>query len=185
MMQTADVVIVGGAAVGSAVAHYLTSDPAFSGRVVIVERDPTYAACATALSAASIRHQFSNPVNVAMSRYGTQVLRRFKADFGLDPGFHEGGYLFLAATQSQEATLAANHAVQADQGADVVLWSRGPVGPLRSRTSPPKTSSRSELRPFGRGLVRSRRFDDRFPPVGAHPRRRSHPGRGHRSFARP
>jgi glycine/D-amino acid oxidase-like deaminating enzyme len=124
MMQTADVVIVGGAAVGSAVAHYLTSDPAFSGRVVIVERDPTYAACATALSAASIRHQFSNPVNVAMSRYGTQVLRRFKADFGLDPGFHEGGYLFLAATQSQEATLAANHAVQKGLGADVVLWSQ-------------------------------------------------------------
>jgi glycine/D-amino acid oxidase-like deaminating enzyme len=124
MMQTADVVIVGGAAVGSAVAHYLTSDPAFSGRVVIVERDPTYAACATALSAASIRHQFSNPVNVAMSRYGTQVLRRFKADFGLDPGFQEGGYLFLAATQSQEATLAANHAVQKGLGADVVLWSQ-------------------------------------------------------------
>ena len=122
-MPTADVVIVGGAAVGAATAHYLTADPAFTGRVVIVERDTTYATSATALSAASIRHQFSTPLNVALSQFGTQVLTRFATDFGIDPGFHQGGYLFLAATPAQVDTLAANHAVQVGQGADVVLWS--------------------------------------------------------------
>jgi len=122
-MQTADVVIVGGAAVGAATAHYLTADPDFAGRVVIVERDTTYATSATALSAASIRHQFSTPLNVALSQFGTQVLQGFETAFGIDPGFQQGGYLFLAATPAQVDTLQANHAVQAGQGADVVLWS--------------------------------------------------------------
>jgi CBS domain-containing protein len=34
-----DVVIVGGAVIGSAVAHYLTANPDFGGSVLVVERD--------------------------------------------------------------------------------------------------------------------------------------------------
>ena len=51
---SADVVIVGGAAIGSSIAYYLAQDPAFTGRIVVVEKDPTYAKAASALSAASI-----------------------------------------------------------------------------------------------------------------------------------
>ena len=44
-METADVVIVGGGIVGSAVAYFLSTDAAFQGRrIVLVERDPSYAA---------------------------------------------------------------------------------------------------------------------------------------------
>jgi FAD-dependent oxidoreductase domain-containing protein 1 len=50
-----DVVVVGGGAMGSAVATFLLADPLFAGRVTIVERDPTFREASSALSAASIR----------------------------------------------------------------------------------------------------------------------------------
>ena len=70
--QHYDVVVVGGAAVGSAVAYFLTHDLAFSGTVAVIERDPSYAHAATTLSAASIRQQFSTPENIRMSRFGAE-----------------------------------------------------------------------------------------------------------------
>src|SRR6185295_9620959 len=112
--QTYDVVMVGGAAVGSSVAYFLTHDLGFTGSVVVIERDPTYAHAATTLSAASIRQQFSTPENIRMSRFGVEFFRDLKTRFGADAdiAFRERGYLLLAS-ESGEATLAANHAVQA------------------------------------------------------------------------
>jgi glycine/D-amino acid oxidase-like deaminating enzyme len=122
---SADVVVIGGAVIGSAAAYFLTrADSGFDGRVVIVERDPTFAGASTALSASGIRHQFSNPINVAISRFGTAFIKAAPDTLGVDLGFHEQGYLFLAATAEQEETLRANHAVQTSEGADVALLNR-------------------------------------------------------------
>src|ERR1044072_8288248 len=62
--KTFDVAIVGGAAVGSSVAYFLTHDLGFTGSVAVVERDPTYAQAATTLSAGSIRPQLSTPEDI-------------------------------------------------------------------------------------------------------------------------
>lgn len=123
--QHYDVVVVGGAAVGSAVAYFLTHDLAFSGTVAVIERDPSYAHAATTLSAASIRQQFSTPENIRMSRFGVEFFRSLKSRFGSDAdiGFRERGYLLLASETGEE-TLAANHAVQRAEGADIVLLDR-------------------------------------------------------------
>ncbi len=129
MRDSHDVVIVGGAVIGSAVAYYLMSNPDFDGTVLIVERDPQFRQASTSLSAASIRTQFSNAINVKISQYGGQVIRDFAdmmavGDSRPDLNFHGGGYLFLATQEAQAETLRLNHAVQRDSGADVVLWSR-------------------------------------------------------------
>ena len=120
--QAYDVVIVGGAAVGSAVAYFLTYDLGFTGSVAVIERDPTYAWCATTLSAASIRQQFSTPENIRMSRFGVAFFRDLKTRFGADAdiAFRERGYLLMAG-ESGAATLSANHQVQSAEGADIVL----------------------------------------------------------------
>jgi glycine/D-amino acid oxidase-like deaminating enzyme len=124
MQETSrDVVIVGGAVVGSAAAYFIAAHPAFSGRVLVLERDPSYAECATTRSAASLRHQFSTPENIRMSMFGTAFVRRVGELLAVDGerpdvGFHEGGYLFLA-TAAGRAVLAANHRVQTAEGADI------------------------------------------------------------------
>src|SRR5436853_3531320 len=98
-VQRYDVMIVGGAAVGSSVAYFLTHDLGFSGSIAVIERDPTYARAATTLSAASIRQQFSTPENIRMSRFGVAFFRELKERFGADAdiAFRERGYLLLAS----------------------------------------------------------------------------------------
>ena len=127
MKDSYDVVIVGGAVIGSAVAYFLTANPDFGGSVLVVERDPTYAKASTALSASSIRVQFSNPINVKISQFGGAFIRDFATTMQVgddrpDLNFHSGGYLFLAATEAQAQVLRENHEVQRACGADVVLW---------------------------------------------------------------
>lgn len=129
MKDTYDVVIVGGAVIGSAVAYYLSANPDFNGSILVIERDPTYLKAATSLSSSSIRTQFSNPINVKISQYGSEVIRNFGemmqvGDDKPDLGFHSGGYLFLASTPEQVQILKENHDVQISCGADVVLWNR-------------------------------------------------------------
>lgn len=128
MKHSYDVVIVGGAIIGSAVAYFLTANPDFQGSVLVVERDPTYRFAATSLSSSSIRTQFSNPINVKISQYGSAFIRDFAQTMQVageappDLNFHQGGYLFLAASDDQARTLRENHEVQRACGADVVLW---------------------------------------------------------------
>jgi len=125
--ERADVVVIGGAIIGSAVATFLAARPDFDGRIVVVERDPTYRTSSTTLSAASIRLQFSTPLNVEISRFGLEVVRhpeRFLAVDGEAPkvDFVENGYLFLA-TEAGLATLERNHAVQRSLDVPVALLS--------------------------------------------------------------
>jgi glycine/D-amino acid oxidase-like deaminating enzyme len=119
-MEKADVVIIGGGAMGSSAAWHLQGDPNFSGRIVVIERDPTYARASSALSASSIRQQFSTPLNIHLSRYGIGFLRQARELLDVDLGLKEPGYLFLASPAG-EAVLRANHAIQKGEGCAVEL----------------------------------------------------------------
>ena len=127
-----DVAIVGGGAIGAAVAWGLCALAGFGGTVAVIERDPSYAGASVALNAGGIRAQFSTAVNIALSAYGVEVLRAFPDLFAdgparPDPNFHEHGYLFLAATRAQEAAMRATHAAQTAAGAEVALLSPAEV----------------------------------------------------------
>jgi glycine/D-amino acid oxidase-like deaminating enzyme len=86
--------------------------------VVVLERDPLYRFASTTLSCASIRTQFSLPLNVRMSRFGSGFLDEMDALAEGGIGLVRRGYLLLA-TAAGEATLRANHAMQLREGADV------------------------------------------------------------------
>ena len=88
-----DVVIVGGAVVGSATAYFLAENPDFTGSVLVIEKDWTYQRSATALSSSSIRHQFSNAINVQVSQFGTEFIRNFGMSWGM------GGWLLFPFLQ--------------------------------------------------------------------------------------
>ncbi len=125
------VVIIGGGAVGSSTAYHLARDPAFTGSITVIERDPTYRIASSSLSCASIRQQFSTPVNVAMSRYGFQFLEQAHdllavGDDKAEVSLKRQGYLFLAG-EDGIATLREVHAIQCAAGADVALLSPGEI----------------------------------------------------------
>ena len=119
------VVIIGGGVVGSSTAYHLTRHPAFTGSVTVIERDPSYTRASTALSASSIRVQFSTPLNIALSQFGLEFIKAAETDLAVDGqgpklGLREPGYLY-AVPDSGLDILAENHAVQTQSGGDVVL----------------------------------------------------------------
>ncbi len=89
------IVIIGGGVIGSAIAYFLTlQQPGCE--VVVVERDPTYARASSALSASSIRQQFSTDINIQISAFGIGFLRNVGTLLAChgdvpDIGLHEGG----------------------------------------------------------------------------------------------
>jgi FAD-dependent oxidoreductase domain-containing protein 1 len=130
MGTSTDVAIIGGGAIGSSIAYFLASDPTFDGHVTVIERDPTYRQASSALSASSIRQQFSTPENIRMSRFGFGFLadagRHLAVDgedvMPVDVGLKERGYLYLAPP-GRETALREIHDVQEAEGAPVVLLS--------------------------------------------------------------
>ena len=116
-----DVVVAGGAAVGSSVAYHLAaSDPAL--KICVVEQDPAFVHASAMLSAGGIRQQFSTPANIQLSLYGVDFLRRLPTELSIpgedapDVQFKEQGYLLLASERGTE-TLRHNHATQRANGA--------------------------------------------------------------------
>jgi glycine/D-amino acid oxidase-like deaminating enzyme len=119
--RSADIVIVGGAAVGSAIAYFLKRD-GFGGRVAVVEKDPSYQWCASGRAVAGIRQQFSTPENIRLSQFGVGFFRNIKAEFGADAdiALRERGYMVMASPEGR-AALEANVALQRRLGADTEL----------------------------------------------------------------
>jgi glycine/D-amino acid oxidase-like deaminating enzyme len=131
MTATYDVVVIGGAVMGASAAYWLTRmSPGL--RVLVVERDPTYAKSSTALSVASIRQQFTTAVNVEISRFGIGFVRNFRESLGVDAGvdnlgLKENGYLFLAHSAEGAVTLGEVAAMQREHGAATELWTPAQV----------------------------------------------------------
>ena len=129
--RSADVVIVGGAAMGSSTAFFLKHEMDFAGSVLVAERDPAYLRASTSLSASSIRLQFSTPENIKLSAFGVEFLRSMAGRFGpeADPHLQEGGYLIMAGLDG-EALLKQNISTQRHEGADTEFY---PATGLKAR----------------------------------------------------
>lgn len=126
LRKSYDIVIIGGAMYGSAVAWFLSDNPDFEGSVLVIERDPTYEKCATAHTNSCIRQQFSNPVNVKISQFGAEFIKGFKGFMGNDARVPElaiqsYGYMYLADTDAFADQLRSAQKVQLDAGAATQL----------------------------------------------------------------
>jgi len=121
-----DVIIVGGAVMGSSVAyHLLISDPKI--RLALVERDPTYSQASSSLSLGGVRVQFSLKENIQISLYALDCFARFEEEMAISGekpsiNFRQEGYLFLIDS-SGRALAEESLALQKKLGCEVEWWS--------------------------------------------------------------
>ena len=125
MREAASVVVVGGGVIGSSIAVRLRQRLR-DARVVVVERDPTYARASSRLATGGIRQQYDSPLNVAMARYGTTFSRQFDqltaaCGHRSRAWFRQRGYLFLA-DEGNAARFERTYAIQKASGANVERW---------------------------------------------------------------
>lgn len=119
--STYDVVIIGGAIMGSSTAWFLTDTPDFDGSVLVIERDMSYASCSTAHTNSCIRQQFSTELNVRISQFGADFVKNLRRYMGGDVrvphlGIQNFGYMYLADTDTFARTLRENAFVQRAAG---------------------------------------------------------------------
>lgn len=120
-----DVIIVGGAIMGSSAAWFLSDDKDFDGRVLVVERDTSYENCSTSHTNSCMRQQFSTELNVRISQFAADFVKNLRQYMGGDDripelGIRNFGYMYLADNEpfadvlreSQKVQLAAGAATQ-------------------------------------------------------------------------
>lgn len=99
------VVIVGAGAIGCSIAYFL-SRQSVAREIWVVERDPSYQRASSALSASSIRQQFSTPACIELSQFGYDFFaacEREKTRYGAGVDLVDCGYLFVGNEPQEEA----------------------------------------------------------------------------------
>lgn len=126
-----DVVIVGGAMMGSSAAWFLTDNPDFDGSILVIERDPSYATASTTHTNSCIRQQFSTDINVRVSQFGAEFIKSYHERIGLDDAprltIQSYGYMYLADTEEFAQTLRENIVAQHAAGAATKLMTAGEI----------------------------------------------------------
>ena len=110
---SAEVVVVGGGAVGSATAFYLTELGVHD--VVLIERE-TLGSGSTGRSAGGIRLQFADELNIRIALRALPVFESFSERFDVDIEFIQAGYLFLLSREADLAQFRQALALQASLG---------------------------------------------------------------------
>lgn len=123
-----DILIIGGGAIGSAVAYWLKQRHPVGYKVTVIEKDECYTRASTVLSAGGIRQQFSLPENIKMSLFTAKFLRELKEHLSVyeqeppDVQYNPQGYLFLAS-EAGKSVIHENHEIQKENGAKIKLMS--------------------------------------------------------------
>jgi glycine/D-amino acid oxidase-like deaminating enzyme len=128
LQKNYDVVIIGGAIMGSSTAWFLKDNPDFKGSILVVERDPSYEKCGTNFSNSCIRLQFSEPLNVQISKFGADFIKNIRRYMGNDERvpdlrIQNFGYLYLANSEAFANVLRENREVQVALGAGTRILS--------------------------------------------------------------
>jgi sarcosine oxidase subunit beta len=113
-MQTADVVIIGGGIIGASVAYHLAARGVRD--VLVLERGAGPGAGSTGRATGGFRAQFGTRVNVRLSLLSREKLLRFEEETGVDPGFRQVGYLFVAGFEGELRELVSAQTVQRECG---------------------------------------------------------------------
>ena len=112
-----DVLIAGGAVMGSSAAYFLKQlAPACS--IAVAEPDEVYEFASTLRASGGARRLFSCPENIEMSKFSIDFISALP-----DVGWKKGGYLFIVPPEGVDA-LQANYETQRQHGVNVELLDR-------------------------------------------------------------
>jgi sarcosine oxidase, subunit beta len=118
-VTSADVVIVGGGAVGVSAAYHLAK--AGAGRVMVLERADAVGTGSTGACAGGFRHQFSSRINIELSLASVPMILGFSEEHGLPLDVVQDGYLFLVRTEADWGAFQTAAALQRSLGVDAQL----------------------------------------------------------------
>jgi sarcosine oxidase, subunit beta len=110
--KRAEVVVVGGGAVGTSVAFHLAEDGV---DVCLLERD-ALSSGSTSRAAGGVRTQFSDPLNIAIGLRGVDAFSRFAERPGGEIDFEQVGYLFLLDREEDVEVFERSVALQNELG---------------------------------------------------------------------
>ena len=121
-----DVIIIGGAIMGSSTAWFLSQNPDFNGTILVVEKDHKYEFCSTAHTTSCIRQQFSTKLNIEISQFAADFINNFQEYMDNDArvpklAIKSFGYMYLAGDEDFAKNLKSNQKVQAASGAATEL----------------------------------------------------------------
>jgi len=106
----ADVVVIGAGVIGCSVAYHLAARGVRNVKVGDRAADSTTGS--TPRATGGFRCQFGTEVNVRLSMLSREKLLRFEDEIGVDSGYRQYGYLFMARTQHELDELIAAQRVQ-------------------------------------------------------------------------
>jgi sarcosine oxidase subunit beta len=111
--ESAEVVIIGGGAMGASAAYHLTELGITD--VVLVERD-TLGSGSTSKAAGGIRTQFADELNIRIALRSLAEFESFEDRIGVDIDFRQYGYLFLLDSPDDVRLFRAALALQGSLG---------------------------------------------------------------------
>lgn len=114
MTTTADVVIIGGGIMGASTAYHLAARGCRN--VVVLESGEMFGLGSTGLNAGGVRHQFSTPVNIELSKLSIGMMERFADEMAQEVALRRCGYLFLLDSDDDVGRFRANVALQNHHG---------------------------------------------------------------------
>ena len=112
--DSTDVAIIGAGITGASVAFHLARLGVR--RIVLLERGAAPGEGSTGRATGGFRAQYGSAINIRLSLLARARLLAFRAETGVDPGFLQAGYLWLASAPDQLAALRAAHALQQAEG---------------------------------------------------------------------
>ena len=110
--MSADVLVVGAGIAGTTVALQL----ARAGATVMVAERGAVCSGSSGLNAGGLRQQFTQATSIEAAKDTIAQVATFAEEFGIDPGFHQAGYLFLHNGGRHENTLRRAVATQNEHG---------------------------------------------------------------------
>jgi sarcosine oxidase subunit beta len=117
-MKTCDVLVVGSGVIGASAAYHLALSEIKN--IIVIDKAAAPGQGSTGKATGGFRAQFGSGIGVKLSLLSRKKLLTFKEETGVDPGYLQYGYLFIAKSAGELERLRAAVKIQKESGLDDV-----------------------------------------------------------------